>query len=175
MLEVFSIVCTQSHKFLYIVPTDITGSHSWRFGPWGFFLIQMQSGLWTILSMCLLIQAPKTSSLISVNLLVWLTGFRKIFVYWLILKNDTKDVDEEISGVWRTNADRFHDLSQGTHLWGSADAHLLSEPWFLGFWGDLIMLLNDDSHLQRNWARVHSDADRLTLRKPSKPGSPRFP
>lgn len=45
----------------------------------------------------------------------------------------------------------------------------------LGFWGDLVMFLNDDSHIERNWARAHSDADRLTLRKPSKPGSSMCP
>lgn len=95
-----------------------------------------------------------------------------MLIYWLILKNATKDADEEMGGVmYERQSDRFHDVSQGTSLWGSADVCLLSEPCLLGFWGDLVMFLNDDSHIERNWARVHSDADRLTLRKPSKPGS----
>lgn len=53
--------------------------------------------------------------------------------------------------------------------------YLLSEPCLLGFWGDLVMFLNDDSHIERNRVRAHSDADRLTLRKPSKPGSSMCP
>lgn len=74
--------------------------------------------------------------------------------------------------IRRTKADSFHDLSQGTNLWRSADPHLLSEPCLLGFGGHLIVFLNDDSHVERYWAGVQSEANRLTLRKPSQAGCP---
>lgn len=97
-----------------------------------------------------------------------------MLIFWLIIKNTTKDADEEMGRVWRIEADSFRDLSQDANLWGSADVHLLSEPCLLVFWGDLIAFLNDDIHIARYWARVYSDANRLTLRKPNKAGYSNF-